>query len=251
MPGFIRSPGDARARFGAPAAPSVSGPGEYHQQRVLLRVNFLALSYLGKSPCLQRLPVSIRVGLNSGEVVVWSIGSDLHTDYIAVGQTTHLAARMEQASLPGSNLISAETLRLAEGYIPVRPLGQVDVKEIGEPIEVYEVTGAGPVRTRLQVAAARGLTRFVGRDAEITQLHRALEKASQGHSQVAAVVGEPGVGTSRLFYEFARSHRTQAWLVVESGSVSYGKATAYLPVIELMVMRCSYTCSDAASVESR
>ena len=100
------------------------------------------------------------------------------------------------------------------------------VKGLDTPVEVYEVTGAGAVRTRLQAAATRGLTRFVGRDAEIEQLRRAPEKAGQGHGQMGAVVGEPGVGKSRLFYEFARSHRTQAWLLLESGSVSYGKATA-------------------------
>ena len=160
------------------------------------------------------VPISIRVGLNSGEVVVRSIGSDLHMDYTAVGQTTHLAARMEQAASPDSILISEETLRLAEGYLQVRPLGPIPVKGLTEPVEAYEVTGAGAARTRLQASAARGLTQFVGRDAELEQLRRALDNAGQEHGQVVAVVGEPGVGKSRLFWEFTRSHRTHGWLVV-------------------------------------
>src|SRR5499427_3567139 len=117
-------------------------------------------------------PVQIRVGLNSGEVVVRAIGNDLHLDYTAVGQTTHLAARMEQLAKPGSALITADTLRLAEGYIEVRPLGPVNVKGVGRPVDVFEMIGAGPAQTRLQVSAARGLTRFVGRDAEVEQLRR-------------------------------------------------------------------------------
>jgi class 3 adenylate cyclase/tetratricopeptide (TPR) repeat protein len=176
----------------------------------------------------------IRIGLNSGEVVVRSIGSDLHMDYTAVGQTTHLAARMEQMAAAGSILMSADTLRLAEGFIEVKPLGRVNVKGLSEPIEVFEAVGGGPVRTRLQAAARRGLTRFVGRDAELEQLHRAQQLAGDGHGQVAAIVGEAGVGKSRLVYEFTHSHRLRGWLVLESASVSYGKATGYLPVIELL-----------------
>ncbi len=136
--------------------------------------------------------------------------------------------------MPGSVLMTADTLRLAEGYVQVKPLGPVAVKGMSEPVEVYEVTGAGVARTRLQAAAARGLTRFVGRDAETEQLRKALEQARAGHGQVVAVVGEPGVGKSRLFYEFTHSHRTEGCLIVESGSVSYGKATPYLPVIDLL-----------------
>jgi class 3 adenylate cyclase len=120
--------------------------------------------------------VQIRVGMNSGDVVVRSIGTDLRMDYTAVGQTTHLAARMEQLVVPGSVLITADTLRLAEGYVEVRPLGPVRVKGLAEPVEAYEVTAAGTVKTRLQVAAARGLTRFIGRDEEMEQLRHALER---------------------------------------------------------------------------
>jgi class 3 adenylate cyclase/tetratricopeptide (TPR) repeat protein len=178
--------------------------------------------------------VKIRVGLNSGEVVVRAIGSDLHMDYTAVGQTTHLAARMEQIADPGAIVITPETLALAEGYVEVKSLGPVPVKGLAAPVEVYEVTGAGPARTRLQAAARRGLTRFVGRDAEVEQLRRAQQLADDGRGQVAAIVGEAGVGKSRLVYELTHSHRLQGWLVLESASVSYGKATSYLPVIDLL-----------------
>jgi class 3 adenylate cyclase/tetratricopeptide (TPR) repeat protein len=179
-------------------------------------------------------PVQIRVGLNSGEVVVRAIGSDLHMDYTAVGQTTHLAARMEQMAKPGSALVTGATLNLAEGYVQVRPLGAVAVKGLETPMPVYELTGIVPTRSRLQASAARGLTRFVGRDRELEQLGQALERAAAGHGQAVAVVGEAGVGKSRLAWEFTRSHRTQGWLALENGSVSYGKATPYLPVIELL-----------------
>ncbi len=169
--------------------------------------------------------VQIRVGLNSGEVVVRAIGSDLHMDYTAVGETTHLAARMEQAARPGTVLIAPATFDLVEGFIAVKPLG---------PVEVYEVSGIGPARTRLQAAARRGLTRFVGRDAEIEVLHRSLERAGAGHGQVVAIVGEAGVGKSRLHWEFTRSHHADGWLVLRSRSASYARGTPYLHVIELL-----------------
>jgi class 3 adenylate cyclase/tetratricopeptide (TPR) repeat protein len=178
--------------------------------------------------------VKLRVGLNSGEVIVRAIANDLHMDYTAVGQTTHLAARMEQTADPGAIVIAPDTLALAEGYVEVKSLGPVPVKGLADAVEVYEVTGAGPARTRLQAAARRGLTRFVGRDAELEQLRRAQQLAGDGHGQVAAAVGEAGVGKSRLVYEFTHSHRLHGWLVLESASVSYGKATSYLPVIDLL-----------------
>ena len=125
------------------------------------------------------IPIQIRVGLNSGEVVVRSIGSDLKMDYTAVGQTTHLAARMEQMATPGP-FITADTLRLAEGYVEVKPLGPVNVKGLSEPVEAYEVAGAGLVRSRMEAAAARGLSRFVGRDAEIHALRKLWRKLAPG-----------------------------------------------------------------------
>src|ERR1700730_14300323 len=128
--------------------------------------------------------IQIRVGLNSGEVVVRSIGSDLHMDYTAVGQTTHLAARMEQTANPGTILLTADALRLAEGFVQVEPIGPTPVKGLSAPVEVYELTGTSSVRSRLQAAAARGLTPFVGRDAEMHTLFTALEQAKAGKGQV-------------------------------------------------------------------
>jgi class 3 adenylate cyclase len=183
---------------------------------------------------VEGVPVRIRVGLNSGVVVVRAIGSDLHMDYTAVGQTTHLAARMEQIADPGTVLVTPATLALAEGFVQVRSLRPTPVKGLGDPIEVYELTGASPVRSRLQAAAARGLTKFVGRSTEMPQLHEALLAARSDKGQMMAVVGEPGVGKSRIFWEFTHSHRTAGCLIVEAASVSYGKATAYFPIIELL-----------------
>ncbi len=180
------------------------------------------------------VPIQIRVGINSGEVVVRAIGSDLHMDYTAVGQTTHLAARMEQMATPGTILLAPATLQFAEGYVQVASRGPVAVKGLPDPVEIYTLTGANAQRTRLHAAATRGLTRFVGRAAEIEQIRRALALAQDGHGQLVALVGEPGVGKSRLVYEFTHSHRTRDWLILEASSVSYGKATSYLPVIDFL-----------------
>jgi len=178
--------------------------------------------------------IQIRVGLNSGGVVVRAIGSDLNMDYTAVGQTTHLAGRMEQLAAPGTIVLAPTTVQLAEGYIQVISRGPVPVRGLSEPIEVHELVGTGAVRSRLHAAAARGLTHFVGRDRELDELHQALERARAGHGQVVAVVGEPGVGKSRLYWEFTHAQGVQGWQILESGSASYGKATAYLPIINLL-----------------
>jgi class 3 adenylate cyclase len=219
------------ALFGAPLA------HEDHAVRACyaaLRMQESVKRYAEQAQRTQGTPVHIRVGLNSGEVVVRSIASDLRMDYSAVGQTTHLAARMEQSALSGSILITPHTLRLAEGYVQVKPLGALPVKGMTAPLEVYEVTGAGTVRSRFKAAVARGLTKFVGRDDDLSRLGKALAQAAAGHGQVMAVVGEPGVGKSRLFHEFMHSDRTEGWLILESGSVSYGRATPYLPLIDLL-----------------
>src|SRR5215468_8758808 len=231
------------ALFGAPLA------HEDHAVRACyaaLRMQESVKHYATEIQRTQGVPIQIRVGLNSGDVVVGSIRNDLHMDYTAIGQTAHLAARMEQMAMPGSVLMTADALHLAEGYVQVKPLGPVLVKGLSEPVEVFEITGAGPVRSRLQAAAARGLTRFVGRTAEFETLCQALERAGGGRGQVVALVGEPGVGKSRLFWEFTHSRRTVDWLILESGSVSYGKATAYLPVIDLL--KTYFTIEDRDDV---
>jgi predicted ATP-dependent serine protease len=113
------------------------------------------------------------------------------------------------------------------------------VKGLPEPIEVYELTGAGPRRSRFHAATARGLTRFVGRQGELDQLRQALGSAGSSHGQVVAIVGEPGVGKSRLVWEITHSPRIDGWLVLQAGSVSYGQATSYLPVIDLLKSYCA------------
>src|SRR6266581_3295557 len=153
------------------------------------------------------LELRMRVGLNSGEVVVRAIGNDLHMDYSAVGETTHLAARMEQLATSGSSRLTAATLRLVEGLVQVTALGPVPVKGLEEPVEVFELVGASTIRRRLQAAATRGLTPFVGRQQELEALHQALARAHTGHGQLVALVGEAGVGKSRLVHECIHSHR--------------------------------------------
>jgi class 3 adenylate cyclase len=219
------------ALFGAPLA------HEDHAVRACyaaLRMQESVRKYADEVRRSHAAVVKIRVGLNSGEVVVRAIGSDLHMDYTAVGQTTHLAARMEQIADSGTIFLTAQTLGLAEGFVEVKSLGPVLVKGLSQPIEVYQLTGVGAARSRLQALAGRGLTKFVGRTAEIAQLEEALALARGEKGQVVAVVGEPGVGKSRLCREFAHSPRTEGALVLEAASVSYGQTTVYFPVISLL-----------------
>ncbi len=229
------------ALFGAPIA------HEDHAVRACYAALRMQETVTRYGDAMQRshgVPVQIRVGLNAGAVVVRAIDSSLHMDYTAVGQTTHLAARLEQMAKPGSVLTTRETLRLAEGFVQVKALGPVAVKGLADSVEVFELVGASSTRTRLQAFAARGLTRFVGRQAEIEALRQALERAGSRHGQVVALIGEPGVGKTRLVYEFIRSHHTHDWLVLESSSVSYGKATAYLPVRDLLKAYCQIDDRD-------
>ena len=219
------------ALFGAPIA------HEDHAVRACYAALRMQESIARYSEEVQRthgVPIMVRVGVNSGEIVVSAIGNDLHMEYTVVGQTVHLASRMEQMAKPGGAIATADTYRLAEGYIAMKSLGPVPVKGFAEPVQIYELNGAGPARTRLQAAAGRGLTRFVGRDVEIEQLRRAQQLAAEGHSQVVAILGQAGVGKSRLMHQFIHSEQTKGWLVLESNSTSYGRATPYLPIAELL-----------------
>ena len=187
------------ALFGAPLAL------EDHAVRACyaaLRMQEAVRRYADALRSTHGIEIQIRVGLNSGEVVVRSIGSDLRMDYSAVGQTTHLAARMEQLATPGSIRLTGETLRLAEGLIQVTALGPVPVRGLADPVEVFELVGASTLWRRFQAAATRELTRFVGRQLELEALQQALARAATGHGHIVAMVGEAGVGKSRLVYEF-------------------------------------------------
>jgi class 3 adenylate cyclase/tetratricopeptide (TPR) repeat protein len=219
------------ALFGAPIA------HEDHAVRACyaaLRMQEHARRYAADVRRSLDVEIGIRVGLNSGDVVVRSIGNDLQMDYTAVGQTTHLAARMEDMAAPGSILATASTARAAEGYVEIAPLGSRPVKGMEEALEIYEIRGTGAVRWALEQAAARGLTAFVGREAEVAQLRHTARIAADGHGQVVAIIGEPGVGKSRLLHEVTRPESLPGWRVLKTAAVSYGKATAHRPLVELL-----------------
>ena len=180
------------------------------------------------------LPLSIRVGINSGEVVVRSIGSDLSFTYTAVGQTVHLAARMEQMARPGTVLATDHTAALVRGRVATRPLGPRPVRGLPAPVEVSEISGVVPIRSRLDVASAsRPRSPLVGREAELARLDIAIDAMLAGSGQVVSLVGEVGVGKSRLCLEFARRCRARGCLVIEAPAVSYGRAAGYRPGVEL------------------
>jgi hypothetical protein len=179
-------------------------------------------------------PIEARVGANTGEVVVRSIRTrEQHSEYAPVGHTANLASRMQTIAASGSIVVTANTSALVEGYFKLRSLGQVTLKGIAEPVNAYEVLGLGPLRTRLQRAVGRGLTKFIGRDTELKQMKHALELVRNGHGQIVAAMGDPGVGKSRLFYEFKAVSQAGS-LLLEAYSVSHGKASAYLPVTEML-----------------
>jgi class 3 adenylate cyclase/tetratricopeptide (TPR) repeat protein len=219
------------ALFGAPFA------HEDHPQRALyaaLRMQEDIRRYSDELRSEGRQPLQVRVGANSGEVVMRQVRTDEHhAEYVPVGHATSLAARMQALAPIGSIAIAHTTQRLVQGYFQLKALGPTKVKGVSEPIEVFEVTGMGPLRTRLQVGARRGLTKFVGREREMEALRKTFELAISGLGQIVAAVGEPGVGKSRLFHEIKAIAQTRC-LVLEAFSVSHGRATAYLPVIELL-----------------
>ena len=229
------------ALFGAPIA------HEDHAQRALfaaLRMQQAMRQHGDRIRLQEGIPLQIRVGVHTGEVVVRSIRTDdLHTDYDPLGHTIHIASRIEGIAAPTSILVSESTHKLAEGYFEFKALGATQLKGIPAPLCVYEVLGLGALRTRLQLAAHRGLARFVGRETEMEHLNRALEAMRAGHGRVVGVVGEAGVGKSRLFHEFKERSRRGA-LVLETFSVSHGKAFPNLPLIELLKNYFQITAQD-------
>ena len=234
-----------QALFGAPLA------FEDHAVRACYAALKMQESIRGYAEQIRRtegIPLQIRVGMNSGEVLVRSLGSEFHVNYAGQGETMHLAARMEQMAIPGTILITSHTFQLAEVYVVAKPLGPMCVKGLAAPVVVHELQGAKAVRSRLQAVATRGLTRFVGRRNEIEQLRQALEHARAGHGQVVAVVGEPGVGKSRLIHEFIDSGQTGSCRILEAQAVSYGTVTSYLPVTEFLKDFFQIAASDESSM---
>ncbi len=219
------------ALFGAPVA------HEDHPQRALyaaLRMQEDVKRYAEKLRAEKGINLQVRVGANSGEVVVRSIKTDdAHTEYTPIGHSTSLASRLQALAAPGSIAISDTVRKLVEGYFALKAMGPARIKGVSEPVELFEVTGLGPLRTRLQRSAGRGLTKFVGREREIEALKHAAEQAKSGHGQIVAAMAEAGVGKSRLFLEFKAKNQS-GWMVLEAFSVSHGKASAYLPVIDLL-----------------
>ena len=230
------------ALFGAPIA------HEDHPQRAL----FAALSmqeeigrYAKKLRLDKGINLEIRVGINTGEVVLRSVRKDdLRTDYVPIGHSTSLAARMESLAAPGTIVVSEYTQKLVEGRFQLHALGPARVKGVSHPVELFEVVGVGSVRTRLELSERRGLVRFVGRERELAEVRRAFELANQGRGQIVAVVGDPGVGKSRLLHEFGRKGQAGC-LFLEASAVSHGKAYPYLPLIELLRSYFRLSAEDA------
>jgi class 3 adenylate cyclase/tetratricopeptide (TPR) repeat protein len=229
---IVQSTGDGIfALFGAPVA------HEDHPLRALyaaLRMQEEMRRYGDRMRMQGQTPIQVRIGVNTGEVVVRSIQTGAeHTEYTPIGHSTSLAARLQTLATPGSTIISVHTRAFAEGYFQLKALGQTKIKGVTEPVEVLEVIGLGPLRTRLQRAVGRGLSKFVGRQTEMEALRRALDQAKGGHGQIVAAIAEPGVGKSRLFHEF-KAVAQSGTMVLEAFSVSHGKASVYLPVIDLL-----------------
>src|SRR5262245_39722359 len=218
------------ALFGAPIA------HEDHAQRAVHAALGIRRALEAYQEDLQRgreITFQVRQGLNTGLVVVGSIGTDLRMDYTAIGDTTNISARLQQAADRGRILVSEATHRLIEGYFHTRALGDLVLKGKTEPVAAWEIIGARTARTRLDVVAERGLTPYVGREREMRALFECFERARAGQGQVLFIVGEPGIGKSRLLYEFRRRLGDDAtWL--EGRCMSFGQSIAMHPVIDMM-----------------
>ncbi len=219
------------ALFGAPVAL------EDHAVRAVQAALAIQETFGGYSQQLAQergVELRLRQGLNTGLVVVGRIGDDLRMDYTAVGDTTHLAARVQALAEPGTILVTEVTHRLVAGYVRSEALGPVAIKGRGEPVSVHRVTGRRRSRTRLEVSAERGLTELVGRERELGLLRDCLARVKAGRGQVVGIVGEAGVGKSRLLYEFRKALEGERVTWLEGHCVAYGQATPYLPVLEIL-----------------
>ena len=176
----------------------------------------------------------MRIGLNSGPVVVGSIGDDLRMDYTAVGDTSNLASRIENMAKPGTILVSGQTHKLTENFFEFKFLGKVEVRGKEEPQQAYKLLKTGRVGTRIGAAAAKGLTRFVGRKNSLDALKEPLEEAMAGSGQVVAIVGEAGVGKSRLLLEFKNLLTQSEYAYLEGQCFHYGSSMSYLPFLDIL-----------------
>src|SRR5215469_4689195 len=184
----------------------------------------------------------LRIGINTGPVVVGRIGDDLRMDYTAVGDTTHLAARLQALAAPGAVLVSEPTHRVVEGYVRAEALGAVEIKGRAEPERVWRVTGRRGRRSRLEIGIERGLSPLAGRRDELGRLIGCWERARSGQGQVVNVIGEAGVGKSRLLFEFRQALRGEPAIWLEGQCSAYAQGTPYLPMLE--VLRASFQIED-------
>jgi class 3 adenylate cyclase/tetratricopeptide (TPR) repeat protein len=219
------------ALFGAPLA------HEDHAQRACwaaLTLHRELAAYAAEVRRTDGLSFSVRMGINSGEVVVGAIGEDLRLQYTAIGHTVGLAQRMESLAEPGRAYLTEQTAKLVSGYLDLDDLGEFDVKGVSEPVRVHALAGAGGAHSRLDISRARGFTRFVGREDELATLQAALEQSRDGSGVVVGVVGEAGVGKSRLCHEFVERCRRQGIPVYEAQGQAHGSAIPFLPVLQMM-----------------
>jgi class 3 adenylate cyclase/tetratricopeptide (TPR) repeat protein len=217
------------ALFGAPIA------HEDHAQRACyasLAIQDSLRPYADRLKTEHGIDFTMRIGLNSGSVVVGAIGDDLRMDYTAQGDTANLAARMESNAEPGTVLVSEHTCKLAGGYFDFESLGVIQVKGKGEPVKTYQLIKPSEVATRIEASAAKGLTKFVGRKREMETLKDAFEKTRSGEGQVVGVVGEAGVGKSRLLLEFRNTLPKGEYIYLEGRSLHYGSSMPYLPILD-------------------
>ena len=224
------------ALFGAPIAHEDAPQRGLH---AALAIQQALKRYAEELKREQGIEFQMRMGLNTGPVVVGKIGDDLTMEYTAVGDTVNLAARMEQMAEPGAILVAEATQRLTEGYFEFKPLGPVEVKGKAEPVLAYEVTGLGPIRTRIEAAELRGLTKFVGRIPEMEHLMVCHRRVKEGQGQVIGIVGEAGVGKSRLLLEFLRSKERHDLTYLEGHCIHYGETLPYYPFIEMVKRYCA------------
>lgn len=216
------------ALFGAPMA--ISG----HAQKACFAALRMQDSIRDYSMNLKRngfAMIEVRVGVHSGEILLRPMRNKPNPH--VYGQTTIIGKRLEEKAAPGTILISEETRTLAGPYIRVNPLGAKRLKDL-PPREVYELHGVGNVTNQIQVAALRGFTPFVGRNAEMDRLAHILDDAGRSYGQIVTIFGEAGVGKSRLVYEFINSMHAQGWRTLSAASVSYGKASSFMPIVTLL-----------------
>src|SRR5262249_24587643 len=218
------------ALFGAPIA------HEDHAQRACwaaLHLRDALRGYADELRLQQGMNFSVRMGLNSGEVVVGKIGDDLRMDYTAQGHVVGLAQRMEQVAAADRVALSEYTARLVAPYFELRDLGRSRLKGAAEPVGVFELEAGGPARTRPEGAPRRGFPRLVGRERGKAAPHPAPERAPGGETQIVGVVGEPGVGKSRLCVELLARARAQSIPVYEGHCLSHGRALPFHPILQL------------------